>query len=54
LFDLESLKPRTSDERDFFEERAAICEFVGDLTRAEAEHEARLCLLGYRRREGAP
>ena len=53
MFNLDSLKPANEDELDFFEERAAICEHSGELTRKEAEAEARLCLLGYRRKEAA-
>jgi len=35
----------TKDERSIFEERAAIIEFDGGLTRAESEKRARSCIV---------
>lgn len=42
----------TADEREEFEERAAICEFDGVLSRAEAEHAAYELIAARRRARG--
>ena len=51
MFNVGSIRPSNDDEREFIEERAAICEYDGKQKRKEAESEAWLCLLSYKRRE---
>jgi hypothetical protein len=44
------VKTLDPDEREFFEERAAIAEYEGCLSRAEAEARAHALTLAYRER----